>query len=239
VRQHLSVPQVVGLSIPGLIHAEGNPAADIVGVVGNVLKDGNDHQPEPELYVVHGSYGVRIGNGMNFVIRTRGNPTAIAADVRGLMRQIDRESIVVRTEPLTVDVATSLDTPRFAASVVGGFALVAMILAAIGLYGVLSYSVSQRLRELGIRAALGAGRGNLVGLVVREALAVTVAGVVLGVLGAGLFTRMMQQLLFGVTSLDAVAFGVAPVMLVTAAMAACIGPAWRAATSDPVITLRS
>jgi len=77
------------------------------------------------------------------------------------------------------------------------------------------------------------------GLVVREALSVTVAGIVLGVIGAGVFTRMMQQLLFGVTPLDAVAFGVAPVMLVTAAMAACIGPAWRAATSDPMITLRS
>ena len=116
--------------------------------------------------------------------------------------------MVDRIEPLTTTVAASLDAPRFAAAVVTGFASLAMVLAAVGLYGVLSYSVSQRVRELAIRAALGAQRADLVYLVLREGLSVTLAGIALGVLGAGLFTRLMQDLLFGVTPLDPIAFTV-------------------------------
>ena len=114
-----------------------------------------------------------------------------------------------------------------------------MVLAAVGLYGVLSYSVSQRVRELAIRAALGARRVDLVRLVLREGLSVTLAGIALGVLGASLFTRLMQDLLFGVTPLDAVAFTVAPAVLVVASLAACLGPALRAASTDPATTLRN
>jgi ABC-type antimicrobial peptide transport system permease subunit len=131
-----------------------------------------------------------------------------------------------------------MDAPRFAASVVAGFALVAMVLAAIGLYGVLSYSVSQRLRELAIRAALGAQRADLVRLVLREGLSVTLTGIVLGILGASLVTRMMQDLLFGITPLDTVAFTAAPAILLAAALIACLGPALRAASTDPAATLR-
>ena len=120
----------------------------------------------------------------------------------------------------------------------GGFASVAMVLAAVGLYGVLSYSVSQRVRELGIRAALGAGRVDLVRLVMREGLSVTLAGIALGVLVAGLFARLMHVLLFGVTPLDAVAFAVAPAVLAVSSLCACLGPAMRAASTDPAATLR-
>jgi len=172
------------------------------------------------------------------VIRTTGNPSALAPDVRGLVQQVERGAVVNRIEPLTTAVAASLDAPRFAASVVAAFALVAMVLAAIGLYGVLSYSVSQRLRELAIRSALGAQRVDLVGLVLREGLSVTLTGIVLGILGASLVTRLMQELLFGITPLDTVAFTVAPVILVAAALTACLGPALRAASTDPAATLR-
>ena len=91
--------------------------AEIVGVVGNVLKDGNDRQPQPELYFVHGSHGQRIGGQVNLVIRAAGNPAALAQDVRGLVRQVEREALVDRIEPLTTTVAASLDAPRFAAAV--------------------------------------------------------------------------------------------------------------------------
>ncbi len=238
VRQHLGARPVTGLRIPNLLGQEQGVTAEIVGVVGNVLKDGNDRQPQPELYFVHGSHGQRISELVHLVIRTTTNPAALAQDVRGLVRQIDREAVVDRIEPLTTAVAASLDAPRFAASVVSGFASVAILLAVVGLYGVLSYSVSQRVRELAIRAALGAQRADLVSLVLREGLSVTFAGIVLGLLGASLFTRLMQDLLFGVTPLDAAAFAAAPAVLVVASLVACIGPALRAASTDPATTLR-
>jgi ABC-type antimicrobial peptide transport system permease subunit len=103
---------------------------------------------------------------------------------------------------------------------------------------VLSYGVSQRVRELGIRVALGARRVDLVRLVLHDGLSVTVAGIALGMLGAGLFTRLMQDLLFGITPLDPIAFTVAPVILVVTSLGACFGPAWRAASTDPATTLR-
>ena len=241
LRQHLSadVRRVAGLTIPNLVGQNPGQIAEIVGVVGNVLKDGNDRQPQPELYFVHGSHGQRISGEVNLVIRTRGNPTALASQVRDLVRQIEREAVVDRIEPLTATVAASLDTPRFAAAVMTAFASVAMVLAAVGLYGALSYSVSQRLRELAIRAALGARRADLVRLVLREGLSVTLAGIALGGIGAVLFTRLMQDQLFGVTPTDTVAFTLAPVMLVVTSLAACLGPAWRAASTDPATTLRA
>jgi putative ABC transport system permease protein len=238
VRQHLSVRDVVGLRIPGLVGQDPRITAEIVGVVGNVLKDGNHQLPTPELYFIHGSHGQRISGQVHVVIRASGNPTALAPQVRSLLPQVAPEAIVDRIEPLTVNVAASLDAPRFATSVFGSFALVAMALAAIGLYGVLSYSVSQRLRELAIRSALGAQRADLVRLVVREGLMVTFAGIALGVLGASLFTRLMQDLLFGITPLDSVAFTMAPLILAVTSLAACLGPAWRAASTDPASTLR-
>ena len=240
VRQHLSADArgVTGLTIPNLVGQNQGQLAEIVGVVGNVLKDGNDRQPQPELYFVHGSHGQRISGEVKLVIRTGGNPTALAPQVRDLVRQIEREAVVDRIEPLTATVAASLDTPRFAAAVMTAFACVAMVLAAIGLYGALSYSVSQRLRELAIRAALGARRADLVRLVLREGLSVTLGGIALGGIGAVLFTRLMQDQLFGVTPTDTVAFTLAPVVLVVTSLAACFGPAWRAASTDPATTLR-
>jgi putative ABC transport system permease protein len=238
VRQHLSVRQVTGLTIPNLLAGAEGKTAEIVGVVGNVLKDGNERQPQPELYFVHGAHDQRISGQVNLVIRAAGNPSALAEDVRALVRQIEHEAVVDRIETLTTTVAASLDAPRFAAAVVSGFAGVALVLAAVGLYGVLSYSVSQRVHELAIRAALGARRLDLVRLVLREGLSVTLAGMALGVLGAGMFTRLMQDLLFGVTPLDAAAFAVAPAILVAVSVAACLGPALRAASTDPATTLR-
>ena len=238
VRRHLDVPQVTGLVIPHLAGQEHDVSTEIVGVVGNVLKDGNDRQPQPELYFVHGSHGQRISGQVNLVIRTPGRPAALAEEVRNLIRQVERDAVVDPIQPLTTTVSASLDAPRFAALVVAALASVAMVLAAVGLYGVLSYSVSQRVRELGIRAALGARRADLVGLVLREGLSVTFAGIVAGIIGASLFTRLMHDLLFGVTPLDAVSFAIAPAVLVVASVMACLGPALRAASVDPATSLR-
>jgi len=239
VRQHLAAGPVTGLTIPDFVGQNPALTAHIVGVVGNVLKDGNDRQPQPELYFVHGSPGQRIGEQVNLVIRTTGNAAALAPDVRRLVREIEPDALVDRIEPLTKTVASSLDAPRFAASVMTGFASLAMVLALVGLYGVLSYSVSQRGRELGIRAALGARRIDLVRLVLHEGLSVAFAGIAVGALVATLLTRLMQDLLFGVTPLDPIAFVLSPAILIVASLGACLGPALRAASTDPATTLRA
>jgi ABC-type antimicrobial peptide transport system permease subunit len=119
------------------------------------------------------------------------------------------------------------------------FAIVALALASVGLYGVLSYAVSQRRRELGVRAALGATRSDLVMLVVREGSVVTAAGLALGLAAAAALTRAMQSLLFGVTALDPWSFAAAPALLMPIALAACLLPAHRAAGIDPAEALRT
>ena len=238
VRQHLESGRVTGLTIPNLLGQEQGMTAEIVGVVGNVLKDGNDRQPQPEMYFVHGSPGQRISGQVNLVIRTTGDPAALVPQVQVLVRQLEPGAAVDRVEPLTKAVASSLSQPRFAAIVVSGFAGLAMLLAAVGLYGVMSHGVAQRRRELGIRAALGAGRVDLVRLVLHEGLSVTLVGIVLGVFVASLLTRLMRDLLFGIAPIDVMTFMGASAMLMVAAVCACLGPALRAASIDPALTLR-
>jgi ABC-type antimicrobial peptide transport system permease subunit len=155
------------------------------------------------------------------------------------MREVDPSGAVDDVAPLAARMSASLGQPRFAAAVLGAFALVALALAATGLYGVLSYQVLQRRREMGVRAALGASRGMLVGLVIREGLMVTLAGLVLGVGAAVLLTRLMSGLLFGVKPLDLPSFLMAPLILLIVALLACLMPARRASRVDPAEALRS
>jgi ABC-type antimicrobial peptide transport system permease subunit len=119
------------------------------------------------------------------------------------------------------------------------FAGLALAVAATGLYGVLSHNVSERRREIGIRAALGATRGRLMRLVLRQGLGFTLAGLALGLMAAAATSRLLSTLLFGVTPFDSVAFAVAPAVLILVALAACLVPAWRAAATDPVVALRA
>ena len=234
VRQHLAVPQVTGLRLPRLIGGDdGAVPAEIVGVVANVLKDGNDQAPQPELYFVNGAGGERMSGHVKLVIRTVREPAALAPDVRALVRDVDRDVVIDRIEPLATSVAASLDAPRFAAGVMGSFAGVAMLLAGIGLFGALSYSVAQRNRELAVRSALGAQRPDLVRLVLREGLLVVVPGLAIGTLGAIAFAQLMRGMLFGVTPLDTVAFLAAPTGLAVTSVLACLGPALRAASANP------
>ncbi len=135
--------------------------------------------------------------------------------------------------------SASVARPRFAAAVLGTFAMVALALASVGLYGVLSYSVSQRRREFGVRAALGASRRRLVMLVMREGLTLTTIGITLGLAGAAALTRLMQTALFGITPLDPPSFALAASLLLAVALAACLIPGARAASVDPAESFRS
>jgi putative ABC transport system permease protein len=211
--------------------------AEVVGVVGNVLKDGLATKPLPEIYLM-------LQNGMpmreiNLVVRTAGDPLTLAPALRGLVRQADQSAAIAELTPLARLVSASVDQPRFATVVLGAFAALALSLAGVGLYGVLSYSVSQRRRELGIRVALGAKRSDLIRSICRQGMMVTLAGLMIGLAVSLAVTRFMEGLLFGVKALDKISFAAAPVLLGLVAMAACLRPAIRAAATDPSEVLRS
>lgn len=241
-RQYLSDGPVVGRALGDMYLAERGAHTEIVGVVDNVLKDAQDGSPEPEIFVPNNwparTPRYRIVQFINLAVRTNGNPAALIPTVRGLVREAEAGALIDRIEPLTTMVDGSMAQSRFTARSIGAFALVALLLAAVGLFGVLSYTVAQRQRELGIRAALGAHRGRLIALVMREGLLVTGIGIGIGLVGAAALTRFMQGVLFGVTPLDPLSFAAAPLLLLPVAALACLGPALRAASAEPAVTLR-
>src|SRR3954470_1718939 len=214
----------------------GSIPVEVVGIVGNVLKDGNDRQPQPEVYLL-GRDGGRFSGRFEIVARTAGAPSSEARAVRAIVRQLAPEA-AVETVALSQRVAEAVDQPRFAMAVLLAFAVVALVLASIGLYGVLSYAVSQRRRELGVRAALGAAKRDLVALVVREGMATTAIGLAVGLGAAAALIRFMRGALFGVAPLDFASFVAAPVILTLVAGVACLVPARRAASIDPAAALR-
>ena len=211
---------------------------EIIGVVADVLKDGLDTAAQPEMYnLPKAPFG--FPSFLNLVIRTTGDPLAIVPALRMAVRDAYPSAALDDVETLGGRVSASVSEPRFAMSVLTAFAIVALTLAAIGLYGVLSYQVSQRRREMGVRAALGASRTSIMRLVIGEGLAITVGGVVLGLLGAAWLSRLLQAMLFGITPHDAMTFGLAPIALLVVAVAATVIPARRAATTDPIEALRA
>jgi hypothetical protein len=227
---------IVGRRYEGLFRAVPNVTTEIVGVVGNVLKNGLDAKVQSEIYVLP-RHGYDWPPEVNVVIRTSGTPGALAPALRALVSELEPMA-ALEVATLSSKLQASVAQPRFAAAMLGAFSLLALTLAATGLYGVLSYNVSQRRRELGVRAALGASRSDLVALVLRQGLRVTGAGLLLGIGAAAALTRLLERLLFGITPLDAVAFALAPALLLPVAVVACLLPAWRAAAVEPTEALR-
>ena len=210
---------------------------EIVGVVANVLRDGLDDVPQPAIYTLP-QPDARTFGSFSLLVRTAGEPQALVGTLREAVRQAEPGALV-DVATLSSQVSASLAQPRFAAATLGVFALLALVLAATGLYGVLSYSVSRRVREMGIRSALGAGHGSLVRLVMRQGLAVCAVGLLLGLAGAALLTRWLESQLFGVSPLDPLAFAAAPLALLAVAALACWLPARRAASVEPTEALRA
>lgn len=226
---------IVGRRLEGL--AGPGVTTEIVGVVGNVLLGGLDTAPQPEMYNPVGEDSPQTGR-VYLVVKTTSDPMAIVPALRSIVREADPGAALDAVGLLTARVSESVGQQRLAATLLAGFAGLALGLAAIGLYGVLSYNVSRQRRELGVRAALGATRTDIVRLVVRQGLGVTMIGLLLGVVGAAALTRLMQQMLFGVTALDWVSFTAAPAVLLFVALVACVVPARRAAGTDPAEALR-
>ena len=173
------------------------------------------------------------------LVRTTGNPSSLATAVIAAIHEIDPGLAIFAVEPLRETLSRSIGQRRFTMLLLALFAFLALLLAAIGIHGVLSYGVSQRRREIGIRMALGARRPDLVALVVRQGLVLTAIGLVVGFLGATAFTRLLSTQLFGITATDPLTLGSVAVLLGVVALAATASPAHRAASIDPIVTLRS
>lgn len=208
----------------------------IIGVVGDVKHFGLERKNAAELYVCYAQRPVRIGD-MTVVARTKGEPTRIAASLRQQVQTIDK-NLPIKFATMDEVFDRSTANRRYNVILLGAFAALALLLAMIGIYGVMSYAVSQGTREIGIRVALGAQSSDVFKLVVGQGMVLTLVGLGLGIAGALALTRLMATLLFGVTATDPLIFGLVTVLLVTVALLACFLPARRAMKIDPMVALR-
>ena len=218
----------------GGIDRTGNPWAEVVGVVGDVKYEGLETPTAPTYYFPHAQHQIRE---MALVLSSSLPASSLAASVRAEVRTIDPEIPVAKVSTVEQLVSQSVAQPKFRTFLVGAFSAVAMLLAAIGIYGVVAYSVSQRTREIGIRMALGARPRDVLQLVVRQGMSLTVVGIVLGVIGALGLTRLTAKLLFGVGASDPATFVSISVLLAAIALLACYIPARRAARVNPMTAL--
>jgi putative ABC transport system permease protein len=175
---------------------------------------------------------------VNLLVRTTVEPLGLAQSVRGQIAALDKDQPVFNVRTMEQALARSVAARRFSMILLSVFAALALILAAVGIYGVISYSVAQRTREVGIRMALGAQTTDVLKLVVRDGLKLVVIGVAVGLLGAFMLTRLMSTLLFGVTPTDVVTYATVALGLIGVALAACYIPARRATKVDPLVALR-
>ncbi|MGH9939226.1 MAG: FtsX-like permease family protein, partial [Blastocatellia bacterium] len=219
------------------IHITNGPTTyrEIVGIVGDVKQSGLDQDTALQTYE---PYTQQPFTFMSLVARTSGDPTSLNAAIRAQVLQLDKEQPVSSIATLDRLVSTSIAQQKFSMLLLGVFAAVAMVLAAVGIYGVLSYAVTQRTHEIGIRMALGAGRPAVLRLVIGHGMTLTLIGIAAGLAAAFLLTRLMSTLLFGVSATDPLTFGVIALLLVTIALLACWIPARRATKVDPMIALR-
>jgi predicted permease len=208
---------------------------EIVGVVADLRYFGRGEDVGNNVYVPHTQ---DTWSTMMLTARTSADPNGQFASIRSAIWSIDRKLAIAEVKSMDRIVDEDLARPRFTMFLLGIFAATALLLAAIGIYGVISYAVTQRTREIGIRVALGALRSHVIGIIAKRALVVAGAGVLIGVSGALALTRLMKSLLFGVSPTDGVTFVSVSALLVLVAMAAAWIPARRAAKVDPVITLR-
>jgi predicted permease len=209
----------------------------VVGVVGDVRDDGLDAEPRPTVYVDF-FQRPRAASQFSIVLRSKGDPASLIASMRREARALDPE---MPTEFQTLEqvVSSSLDNRRFSMVMLGVFAGAALLLAMVGLYGIMAYITSQRTREIGIRMALGAQRGDMLRLILRQSFALVAVGVAAGIFGALAGTRLLRSLLYGVSVNDLATYLVVVLLLGAAALVASLLPARRATKVDPVEALRA
>jgi predicted permease len=212
-----------------------DPWQTVVGVVGRVKQDSLDSDPRIAFYVAHTQFPTRA---MTVAFRGSASPSALLSNSRNELRNLDPDLPMYYVRTMEQRVDESLARRRFSTLLLGIFASVALALATIGIYGVMAYLVNQGTRELGIRIALGASPRNILSLVVRQGMALALAGVTIGLAAAFLLTRLIRSLLFGVDAFDPFTFAGISLLLAIVTLLACYIPAQRAARIDPLISLR-
>ena len=207
----------------------------IVGVVSDVSQYALDKKPPMQMYLPHEQFPTSFNT---IVVKTTSKPEEMFGGVRGAILSVDGDQAVYNVATLEELQSNSVVLRSFFMLLLITFAVLALMLAVVGIYGVMSYAVTQRTQEIGIRMALGAGAGDVLRLILRNGLALTAGGVVIGLAGAFFLTRLLAVLLFGVQPTDALTFATVSVALITAALAACYLPARRATKVDPLVALR-
>jgi predicted permease len=212
------------------------PIREIVGVVGDLHLISLRADPRPQIYLPHKQFAIET---MSIFVRTQIDPQSLTAALRRAVAEIDKDVPVYRTKTLADYMSGSIAQPRLNAMLVSLFAVIALLLAAAGIFGVMSYSVTQRTQEIGIRLALGAQRGDVLWLIVGQGMRFVSAGVVLGLIGVFASTRLLQSLLFGIGASDLTTMFAATLILSAVAFIGCLLPARRASNVDPIIALRA
>jgi len=225
-------------NLSGAIGASDDPWHTVIGVAKDVKQRGIEHSAGTELYVSLNQHGISPAT-MNVVLRTTLPPAALSGTLERLVREVDPAVPIVRLRDMESVFAESIRRPRLLAQLLGTFAGLALLLAAVGTYGVLSYMVTQRRREIGIRMALGAARSSVIALVMKQGVQATIIGVIVGLAGAFGVNRLMTSLLFGVQPTDAATMAAVIATITIVATIACWLPAWRASQLDPNVVLRT
>ena len=218
------------------------PFVTVVGVVADVRHNGITDVVKEKFYVPHTQWNKAVGfpiRGMTLVIRAGGDPWALVGPIRQAVRSLDPSLPVANVRLMDDVVGAALSTPRFTGILLGSFAVLALLLSAIGIYGVLSYLVSRRTREIGIRVAIGAGRAEVLRLILRNGISLALTGVAIGIGFALWASRLMSGLLHDVSPGDPVTFTAVGLLLTGVALIASLVPAWRATRVDPVVALKT
>jgi putative ABC transport system permease protein len=236
VNETLAKTQSPGKDPVGRSIALGRQSARIVGVVADIHDDGLDVPVTARVYF---PLFQRSSNALTLYYRSSTDPGSLNTTIERTIHAVDPTLPVFGQSTMENLLADSMVRRKVVLSLMGGFAAVALLLAAIGTYGVMSVAASQRVREIGIRMALGAQPGDIERLMVRPGLTLAAAGIAAGVVGAALLARLMSAVLFAVTPTDALTYAAVSVLLILVAAAACYLPARRATKQDPLLALRA